>query len=639
MDSIFFTIRQLYIDRKECIENIIYNYKGFISSFKNNYDYSMTKGRENDKLSMYALQTYSLIMAAAQYIANSISSAELQTICSEKLGTYLLDLLNESSKYSDDSDNGIINEFSAIFNDAIRNKEIVFCTYSKDMLYSEHSNQIILKDDLILFKDEIFESYISPKMTFTKSLLHVINALDRNDILVKKKKNRYSQTVYDENGHSNRTDFIAIKAQEILDTDIIEFFMNNAYGSFFAEPTDLPCRFVPYITDNSGNIAGKKISETERENLHISITGQSGYGKTVLMPQLICSTHKMGDKIVVFDSSDSFTPDTLKRNLTDEYVEENVKFIKIETDKIPVDLLDISRYDNLPQKKNALLDILSSYAEHVTINQTSAIRKNLKYCIDYSGFDFEQLLNILNDYRSKDELEEIKSDGKRTEPKKREETPVDSSEYIDEKSGKAAKEAYAKLLPFFYDIHEYGMSKDTWEDILNDSKTVFIISMDNSANTMRGSNPIIDTLIQSLFCYQKNNDDRHLRIFIDEIQNEKIKESAPIAKVLREGRKYNMSLIFSTQITENTSATSNKLMNLADTCFFLHPTPKSRTSIKNLFDLDSAQMMILSNLKIGECFVKGSIYDKDKDCNKSALIKGKILLHFDSFPSNAEVSS
>ena len=35
----------------------------------------------------------------------------------------------------------------------------------------------------------------------------------------------------------------------------------------------------------------------------------------------------MGDKIVVFDSSDSFTPDTLKRNLTDEYVEENVKFM------------------------------------------------------------------------------------------------------------------------------------------------------------------------------------------------------------------------------------------------------------------------------------------------------------------------
>ncbi len=45
------------------------------------------------------------------------------------------------------------------------------------------------------------------------------------------------------------------------------------------------------------------------------------------MSQLICSTHKMGDKIVVFDSSDSFTPDTLKRNLTDEYVEENVKFM------------------------------------------------------------------------------------------------------------------------------------------------------------------------------------------------------------------------------------------------------------------------------------------------------------------------
>jgi len=176
---------------------------------------------------------------------------------------------------------------------------------------------------------------------------------------------------------------------------------------------------------------------------------------------------------------------------------------------------------------------------------------------------------------------------------------------------------------------DYGEDKTTWSDFINSSRSIIVISLNNSLSDT--GNQIIDMLISSLYSYQVKNADRQLDIFIDEIQNQNLIETSPIAKIMKEGRKHHISLIFATQIVSNNKSTKSAILNQAGTSVFFKPEESSKSAVAEILHLKKNECYLIDELKTGECIVKSDFYSSTVRCNTSAILKGRTPLYFNSF--------
>lgn len=534
----------------------------------------------------YSKSTYCLIMAAAAFFQKLGT-----TISLNEFKQYLTDVILESSSYSTETSTGIVNDFSSQLNAAIKYGVIEIIEYGKDMGYSRNSGIVIHKDNMLIFEEEVFTEIILPEMKFTQNLLHVLKALDAENFLIKKKKNRYPLTVYDENGTSVRMDFIAVYYKELLDPEVSAMIEGNHCSEFFHDSFK-DSEFLPLISSSDGKTAGKLIKYKEEENLHISVTGQSGCGKTVFLSQLLCSMKHLGDKVIVFDCNDSFTYETLCKNLSAEFVDNNITFHSIEEEGIPVDIFNLDYCSKMPDKKKLISGVLAAPIDNLSQNQHVTLKKYVAECIR-DEFDFDELLTKLK------------------------------------KGDKTDYSLYSKLCSVHNDMEEYGISDSTWEKFIDSSRSIIVISMSNDfSNT---GNQLIDMLIASLYNYQLRNTDRQLDIFIDEIQNQNLLAASPIAKIMKEGRKYHIALIFATQISSKGKSTSDKIMKQAGTSVFFKPDSGSRNAVADMLNLSKNEVYKLDELQKGECIVSGHLYSSKSGGNIPGMVKGKTYLHFNSF--------
>lgn len=569
------------------IKIICHNYIEFLGLLKEKVSYY--KSNAPDNLGFYGCRTYALLRFAVDFFNKIGFSMPVK-----ELNEHFIRLLTVSFSYDTDNNVGIVNDFSTQLNNALKYGIIDVTEYGKDMAYSVGSDTVIRKDNMFIFEEKVFTDIILSGMTHTQSLLHTLQALDSEGVLVKNKKNRFSLTVYDSEGHSVRKDFIAILYSSILDTDTLEMLENNENREYFFDT--LPHgNFLPMICNSSGKVAGKEIRYIDKSNLHISVTGKSGSGKTVFLCQLLCSMQKLGDKVVVFDTSDSFSYDELCRNLSKDYVDDNITFHNIEDDKIPVKIFNFAYCSNLADKKKLIAGILTAPIENLSQNQITVLKKYISEC-KLESFEFAELLDKL------------------------------------EKDDKTALSLYSRLEPVFGDIIEYDESDYTWGEFIDNSKGIIVISM--SSDFSNSSNQLIDMLISSLYSYQIKNSDRQLDIFIDEIQNQNLSENAPIARIMKEGRKHHVSLISATQISTKGSSSSDKIMKQAETFVFFKPDSSSRTVVADMLNLKKGEMYKLDELQRGECIIKSELYNDAYKYNSTAVIKGKTYLHFNSFENN-----
>lgn len=144
-------------------------------------------------------------------------------------------------------------------------------------------------------------------------------------------------------------------------------------------------------------------------------------------------------------------------------------------------------------------------------------------------------------------------------------------------------------------------------------------------------NQLIDMLISSLYSYQIKNSDRQLDVFIDEIQNQNLSYTSPVARIMKEGRKHHISFISSTQISSNGCSASNKIMKQAETSVFFKPDSSSQKVVADMLNFKKSEICMLDELKRGECIIKSEFYNGHDKENTFAVLRGKTFLHFDSF--------
>lgn len=118
----------------------------------------------------------------------------------------------------------------------------------------------------------------------------------------------------------------------------------------------------------------------------------------------------------------------------------------------------------------------------------------------------------------------------------------------------------------------------------------------------------LSELFAELFWQEIKNGNRRFEIIIfDEFHSISIKTGSALASMLREGRKFNLSVWMSTQFIENYDAEQADTLMQAGHILFFRPTPKDTKTVANLIDSEHTAewKKVLGNLRIGEAVILG----------------------------------
>lgn len=507
---------------------------------------------------------------------------------------YLIPTIDSKQDRIMDASHAIVNDFAFVLSEHIRSKALSPVTKCRNMTFDDDGHTFILDGERIYLSIETLEK-IPSEMTTTHNIGSLIKALKRTKSLEYKDGNTHPIELHDSNGKHQRLYFYDISA-EILDSDVLYKLHNLASESYLMGENEKPVRdFITFINDGNGRISGKQVRYKDEENNHVYITGQSGYGKTYLMDQLIAKCSELGHNSAVLDSSDSFTYESLCRNLPKRFVDENIVFIDLDRDGIPVNLFKIDRSVSLPSQKKQLVGILTAGIGELSAPQSNLLRSTLSELLSMLGkgetVHTEDILSLLHE--------------------------GDSSTH---------ESLLNRLEPLFEDIDACGMADNSWENIFKGSGKIFIIRTD-PAYTECG-NQLIDMLLATLYNYQHDNPNTPLDVFIDEIQSQNFSKQSPIRKIMKEGRKIHMSFLGATQDYYPRNTEIGSVMSKADTQIFLHPTPNSESVVASELRFNKADMKRFDSMQRGDVIVKGSLYNKDQKRNIPTTLSG----HVDDYP-------
>ena len=173
---------------------------------------------------------------------------------------------------------------------------------------------------------------------------------------------------------------------------------------------------------------------------------------------------------------------------------------------------------------------------------------------------------------------------------------------------------------------EYKVSEKSWEEFLNESKGIVVISTDAISGS--GGSGLVDMLLMSLFYNQHNNTSQHLALFIDEIQNQNFNPDGAITQILKEGRKNHISLNYATQFLPSRNDDKKKVMNLASLQVFLQPDDISAKSISRTIKVPANKLTAMNQ---GECYVSGTLYNHEKNSFEKGIIHGFTYRNFVPF--------
>lgn len=575
------------------IDLICNNYGSFRDSVKDSINVLNERYRGKNLPFMQSRTSYSVLSAIFLILSNQLNIP----VDYKDIEYILFNSLDISSEITGDSDDAVVNEFTGILNKYIHSEDIRIILHSKDMNFTSGQPCVIIKDNLLMIEEKTMTDIILKDMTTADSIHNIIKSLENVNLLHSTKKNRYPLTVYN-NGESMRVTFIAMELG-ILDKNLLRRVKENRYSEWFISiQTDK--NMIPIITNSFGEKACQRYDFAKSDNMHCFVTGQSGSGKTHHLTERIISLHKQRQKIIILDTSDSFTKEAIINNLSaggdkytrkkaEIYINENVTFHKIEELGVPVDILNL-KYPSLIETKRRIIDsIISSHIPNMGKVQKAALRQGITDLIENNELNMMNLYERLTDSRVSDSL---------------------------------ALQFEDMLCCFL----EYRLSDKNWDEFLSNSKDIVVISSD--AVSSSGGSALVDMLLMSLFYYQRNDAKKHIAVFIDEIQNQNFSSNGAITQILKEGRKYHMSLNYATQFLPSGNKDMLKVMNLSAIKVFLQPDEISAKSISKSLNVPANT---LCSMNQGECYISGTLYNNQAQFIKNGIIHGFTYRNFVPF--------
>lgn len=348
--------------------------------------------------------------------------------------------------------------------------------------------------------------------------------------------------------------------------------------------------FLPLVKTVGGRFAGKMLRyETEENNIYFG-TGQSGSGKSWAIGQLIPMLFMLGQTVVVFDVSNSFTKEKLLKMLPAEVVEKLFKFINVgkKQASIPVDLGSLRGCETLPDKKRAIYSVLKAATGPL---DKSSTRKLKGFLSDYLK-DKEYSVS-LNDLCSKLEG-----------------------------TGGFGTEVADCVQSVLNEIEEVGFEEQTWDDLFLQEHKIIVINLGNEVG--ESTHQLLDMMVGSLFNWQMSHDKGFLSIVIDELKDQDFSKGSPLNTIVTEGRKFHTALMGATNDYFNQGSANLDTMKQANIKSFCRPS-KSEDRIAQKLGYKDAIDVGFNKFKVGDTIIEFDGYNKETGENEPLTIKGRVV--------------
>lgn len=395
---------------------------------------------------------------------------------------------------------------------------------------------------------------------------------------------------HDSKGKYQRLYFYDLPA-DILDEDMLYILQNPETAAFLLTKEDGKIAgYMPLISDKSGKIAGKRFVYNDVENDSVAIYGQAGEGKSFTEQQIMGGRFAQGYDILVFDTSDSDTYGSLCTNLSKKFVDENIIFHKLDDGELHINIFDIDRNASLPSQKKGIVGIITAAVGDLSVQQTNALRTVCSELLEKTNVDKsispDDLLRCLN------------------------------------REGTTYESLRNRLAPFMEDIKEFGLTSGCWKDFFSEDHKIHIVQINEGFS--ENGNQIVDALLAGLFNYKRENPQRPLSVFIDEVQNHNLSVTSPIRKILKEGRKHHFSAVTATQDFYARGTEIGSALGKAGMQIHHRPTQDSANLVAAELRWSKADMARFDSMNRGDAIIKGALYNKELKRNAQTTIEGHI---------------
>lgn len=513
---------------------------------------------------------------------------------SQPITMLIRSVLSDSQTVSGTSEDAVSEQFIAALNDAIRSGKLKILRHSKEMDFQEGTNQLIVKDKLLILEESAMENVLIPSMRTADNTCRILKCLKACEYLHATKKNRYPLVVYSHH-RSLRPALIALKSDRILDSDVELMIEESRYAEWYST-APAPEHFIPLTENCIGGVSYQVFDEKRKDNMHFFALGKSGSGKTHCLTERMVSLQKLHRPVIVFDTSESFTEEEILEKLSvgcgetaekdvRAYIAEHITFHRIEEDGIPVDLLKLGDSGNGEDTIRKIESIVESHNPNMGSKQQAAVHAAISDMIQKGNVDMTSLYKMLTS----------------------EQIPYDLADQL------------ADTLSFFVN---FKANDRDWGKLIEESKDIIIIS--TKAVRSNGGSGLIDMLLMSLYYYQQAHGEKQLSVFIDEIRTQNLSTKGPIAKILTESRKNRMSLNFATQFLPKSTQVREIMDNAAIHAFF-PLDDRTAASAAKLLQVDSKELTLL---EMGECYIKGTFYNQNRQKAIPGILHGTTYRNF-----------
>lgn len=513
---------------------------------------------------------------------------------SQPITMLIRSVLSDSQTVSGTSEDAVSEQFIAALNDAIRSGKLKILRHSKEMDFQEGTNQLIVKDKLLILEESAIENVLIPSMRTADNTCRILKCLKACEYLHATKKNRYPLVVYSHH-RSLRPALIALKSDRILDSDVELMIEESRYAEWYST-APAPEHFIPLTENRIGGVSYQVFDEKRKDNMHFFALGKSGSGKTHCLTERMVSLQKLHRPVIVFDTSESFTEEEILEKLSvgcgetaekdvRAYIAEHITFHRIEEDGIPVDLLKLDDSGNGEDTIRKIESIVESHNPNMGSKQQAAVHAAISDMVQSGNVDMASLYEVLTS----------------------EQIPYDLADQL------------ADTLSFFVN---FKANDRDWGELIEESKDIIIIS--TKAVRSNGGSGLIDMLLMSLYYYQQAHGEKQLSVFIDEIRTQNLSTKGPIAKILTESRKNRMSLNFATQFLPK-SAQVREIMDNAAIHAFFPLDDRTAGSAAKLLNIDPQALTLLET---GECYIKGTFYNQNRQKAIPGILHGTTYRNF-----------
>lgn len=323
---------------------------------------------------------------------------------SQPITPLIYSILYNSQTVSGTSEDAVSEQFIAALNDAIRSGKLKILRHSKEMDFQEGTNQLIVKDKLLILEESAIENVLIPSMRTADNTCRILKCLKACEYLHATKKNRYPLVVYSHH-RSLRPALIALKSDRILDSDVELMIEESRYAEWYST-APAPEHFIPLTENHIGGVSYQVFDEKRKDNMHFFALGKSGSGKTHCLTERMVSLQKLHRPVIVFDTSESFTEEEILEKLSvgcgetaekevQAYIAEHITFHRIEEDGIPVDLLKLGDSGNGEDTIRKIESIVESHNPNMGSKQQAAVHAAISDMIQNGNVDMASLYEVL----------------------------------------------------------------------------------------------------------------------------------------------------------------------------------------------------------------------------------------------------